>query len=100
MNDWGGKREGSGRPKGRLNNKTSELIERVEEKYPDWCPIEQLAKIANDEKTPLELQIQCCLRVASYVYSKPKIMIENPDSSNLIQMIMEGRKRSGIDLDN
>lgn len=99
MSEWGGKRSGSGRPKGRLNNKTSELIERIEEKYPNWCPIEQLAEIANDKKTPLELKIHCCTKAASYIYSKPKISIETSDNSSIIEAIFAGRKRAGLSND-
>ena len=99
MSEWGGKRSGSGRPKGRLNNKTSDLIERIEAKYPNWCPIEHLVRIANDKETPLELKIHCCTKAASYIYSKPKISIETSDKSNIIEAIMAGRKRAGLSND-
>ena len=96
MSEWGGKREGSGRPKGKLNNRTESLLERISEKYPDWCPIEQLIEIAQDKDTSADLKAMCCTRIAGYIYSKPKISIDTKLNGDLAEKIIAARKRAGI----
>jgi hypothetical protein len=68
----GGQRPGAGRPQGSINKRSAELAERLNEKYPDWCPIEQIAEVAQDESQPLDIRLQCAEKVASYIYSKPR----------------------------
>ena len=94
-NNWGGKREGAGRPKGKMNNRTEELIDRISKKHSDWCPIEQLIEIARDKDASLELRAACCTRIAGHIYSKPKVNIDTNVKPNLAEMIIAARKRAG-----
>ena len=70
----GGKRVGAGRPSGSLNKRSKALAERLETKFPNWCPIEQMAKIAQNSRIDINTRIHCAEKVASYIYGKPKTM--------------------------
>lgn len=96
--EHGGKRLGAGRPKGSRNKRSEMLIERMEKKFPNWCPVEQLIEIARDENNPIEVRAKCAERVASYVYAKPKEEKTDLDSSvkDMAELIREARIRVGI----
>lgn len=94
----GGKRDGAGRPKGRMNNRTEKLLDRFADKYPDWCPLEQMIQIANEEQTPVDLKVQCCSKVAAYLYSKPKseIAVSSDTKLDIVARLIAGRKQVGL----
>jgi hypothetical protein len=96
--EHGGKRLGAGRPKGSRNKRSEMLIERMEKKFPNWCPVEQLIEIARDENNPIEVRAKCAERVAAYVYAKPKEEKTDLNSSvkDMAELIREARMRAGI----
>ncbi len=98
QNIHGGKRTGAGRPKGSRNKRSDILIDKMEKKFPDWCPVEQLAEIARDTNHPIEIRAKCAERVAAYMYSKPKEEKQDLDSSikDMAELIREARVRAGI----
>ena len=66
-----------GRPKGGLNKDKKELKDRLNAKFPDWCPVEQMAGMAIELRhDPDERQVvaTCCKEVAQYIYPKLKAM--------------------------
>lgn len=65
----GGKREGAGRPPGSRNRRTLAVLDRLPE---DYCPIEELARIALDKATPLQVRVDCHKTIASYTLPKVK----------------------------
>lgn len=96
-NEHGGKRNGAGRPKGSMNKRSEILIEKMGKKFPKWCPIEQMAQIAQDETQPIEIRAKCADRVAAYMYSKPKEEKSVPPSEkDMATLIREARIRVGI----
>jgi len=93
----GGKRLGAGRPRGSLNKRSEILIEKIEKKFPNWCPVEQLAEIARDESQPIEVRAKCAERVAAYMYAKPKEeKTQDTPIKDMAQLIREARIRAGL----
>lgn len=72
MNSHGGTRKGAGRPAGARNVRSLALVERLQELFPDWCPLEQLALAAQDETLDVHTRLACAEKVAAYIYPKPK----------------------------
>jgi len=66
----GGYREGAGRPKGSLGEKTKAVQSKLEELGCD--PIEALAKISMDQSNTPELRFQANKELAQYVAPKRK----------------------------
>jgi hypothetical protein len=63
---------GQGRPKGALNKRTVEVIEKLAAL--DCDPIAGMALIAMDEKNPVELRGRMYSELAQYVAPKRKAM--------------------------
>jgi hypothetical protein len=68
----GGARTNAGRPQGSRNKRTLAVLDKLESAAPDYCPIAELAKIAQDPETPLNLRIDCHKTIASYTVPKIK----------------------------
>lgn len=62
----GGKREGAGRPAGSRNKRTLAVLDLLG----DFHPIDELARIAQDEATPLEVRIDCLKTLLPYTAAK------------------------------
>ena len=77
-----------GRQKGTPNRNTRAVMEGLQQALPDYCPLVELARIATDEATPIELKVKCNQTIASYVI--PKIV---PISAAQFD------KRNGLDVD-
>ena len=94
----GGKRSGAGRPIGSRNKRSEMLIDKMEKRFPNWCPIEQMAQIAQDENQPIEIRAKCADRVAAYMYAKPKEEKAQDLSpmKDMAQLIREARIRAGL----
>lgn len=59
-----------GRKKGSLNRNTKAVLERLQEDHPNYCPLSELARIATDADTPLELKVKCNTTIAGYILPK------------------------------
>lgn len=86
-NHHGGKRKGSGRPKGSLSKRSIEAIEAVAERWPDWSPLNHFAEVANNKDLDAEIRLDAAKAAAPYVHPKPKGVELDPDA--LVEL--EGR---------
>lgn len=59
-----------GRQKGTPNRATRAIVERLQQEHPNYCPISELARIATDEATPVELRVKCHQTIAGYTIPK------------------------------
>lgn len=66
----GGKREGAGRPKGRLASNTIELAEKL--KALNCDPFEGMVRLAQDEGNDPQLRGRMYAELAQYVFPKRK----------------------------
>ena len=56
-----------GRSKGTPNKPRAELVALLDERWPGWHPVVQLADVANDEGLPIETRLDACKAAARYV---------------------------------
>jgi len=77
-----------GRKKGVPNKNKQELLERVKEKYPDYCPIEAMCKIAIDKKNEVTVRLQASKEVASYIYPKLKSVEHTGGTENTLNVYL------------
>jgi hypothetical protein len=68
----GGRREGSGRPKGSLSKRSIAAIEAVAERWPDWSPLNHFAEVANNAELAVEIRLDAAKAAAPYVHPRPK----------------------------
>jgi hypothetical protein len=68
---------GQGRPKGALNKRTLDVIEKLAVERCD--PIAGMARIAMNEKNPVELRARMFAELAQYVAPKRKAMEHSGD---------------------
>ena len=61
-----------GRAKGSKNKRTQAIEQLLEEKFPGWNPIVQMAAMANDESLPNEIRMSALKEVSQYVAPKRK----------------------------
>ena len=61
-----------GRPKGAANKTKRQLLTRLEQLWPDYHPVIEMAKIANDPSADLKLRADMNKEVAQYVEPKRK----------------------------
>lgn len=61
-----------GRTKGTPNKRTQELCELMEDKFPGYNPVVQMAGIALDKDVEINIRVQCAKEVAQYLYPKRK----------------------------
>ena len=61
-----------GRPAGSLNRPKRALIQLLEEQFPGYSPIVEMAKIANDKDNDLSTRFAAHKEVAQYVAPKLK----------------------------
>lgn len=59
-----------GRQKGTPNRATKVVVERLQQEHPNYCPLSELARIATNEATPIELKVKCHQTIASYIVPK------------------------------
>jgi hypothetical protein len=76
---------GQGRPKGALNKRTRDVIDRLAALRCD--PIAGMAKIAMDKKTPLEIRARMYSELAQYVAPKRKAL-EHSAQPGMIEALL------------
>lgn len=76
----GGKRPGSGRPRGSPNKRSIEAIEAVAERYPEWTPLLHFAAVANDETQPADIRLDAAKAAAPYMHPRPKPVEQNAEA--------------------
>lgn len=76
-----GKKPGSpktgGRKKGSLDKPKQDLIERIKSKFPNYCPVEAMCKIAQDELNEVNIRLTANKEVSQYIYPKLKSIDHN-----------------------
>ena len=82
-----GKKTG-GRQKGTPNANKQELVELLNEHYPGYNPVVQMAGIAQDETVEMVLRVQCAKEIAGYIFPKLK-SIESNISGNMRLVAVE-----------
>lgn len=76
----GGRREGAGRPKGSLNRRSVEAIEAVAREFPDWSPLQHLARVANDAKLDEAIRLDAARAAAPFIHPRPRSIDLDPDA--------------------
>ena len=71
-----GKKTG-GRRKGTPNINKKELVELLNEQYPGYNPVIQMAGIAQDESVEMVHRVQCAKEIAGYIFPKRKSIESN-----------------------
>lgn len=66
-----GERRG-GRLPGTPNRRTKQLVELMEQMFPGYNPVIQLAEIAQDETVDISYRVTCAKELANYLYPKRK----------------------------
>ena len=82
-----GKKTG-GRQKGTPNANKQELVELLNEHYPGYNPVVQMAGIAQDETVEMVHRVQCAKEIACYIFPKLK-SIESNISGNMRLVAVE-----------
>ena len=82
-----GKKTG-GRQKGTPNANKQELVELLNEHYPGYNPVVQMAGIAQDESVEMVHRVQCAKEIAGYIFPKLK-SIESNISGNMRLVAVE-----------
>jgi hypothetical protein len=79
-----------GRQKGTPNKNRAALIERLNEKHPNYDPAIALAELAQDASVDLSVRLDCHKTLASYLYPKMRSVEwidENSTQPIVIQVI-------------
>ena len=61
-----------GRAAGTPNKRTSELLNMLSERFPDYHPVLAMAEIANDTSVAVDIRLDCHKQIAPYVVPKLK----------------------------
>lgn len=81
-----------GRKTGTANKDKQELIEMIQEKYPNYHPLLALAEIANDEESDKNLKLQASKEVCKYIVPQLKSVDHSFDTKNDITVTIGGNK--------
>jgi hypothetical protein len=77
---------GQGRPKGTLNKRTVEVIEKLTALHCD--PIEGMARIAMNENNAIELRAKMFVELAQYVAPKRKAVEHSSDTGTIETLLL------------
>lgn len=87
----------AGRPKGSMNRPKRRLIQILEEQFPGWHPVTQLAAIANDESNDLRTRMDAAKEVAQYVTPKLKaVEIQGSTETSLSELLRQLQDASAL----
>jgi len=86
--------------KGIPNKPKRRLLQILEEQYPGWHPVTQLAGIANDESNDLRTRMDAAKEVAQYVTPKLKaIEIQGNTDTSLSELLQQLKDASVLAAD-
>lgn len=77
--EHGGKREGAGRPHGRVGRRSEAAIRECQERFPGWSPLIHMARVANDSNLPEDVRLDAAKAAAPYFHPKLRPVEANPD---------------------
>jgi len=86
-----GKKHG-GRTKGTPNKDKKELIDMIQEKFPDYHPLLALAEIANDDESDKNLKLQASKEVCKYIVPQLRSVDHSIDTKHNITVSIGGDK--------
>lgn len=66
-----------GRRKGGIDKSKQDLIARIKEKFPDYCPVEAMCVIGQDKLEANSIRMTAHKEVAQYIYPKLKSIDHN-----------------------
>ena len=90
MDGRGGARENAGRKKGKPNRDKQQLIDMIQEEYPEYHPLLAMAKIANDEDEDKNLKFQASKEVCKYIVPQLKaVELTGKDGKDLIPSLSD-----------
>lgn len=79
----------AGRPKGQWTKR--EIQELLAERFgEDWCPVVELAQIAQAEGTPLDMRVRCLSEVAPYCRARLRVVENRGRTLTLEELIVAG----------
>jgi hypothetical protein len=78
---------GQGRPKGALNKRTRDVIEKLAALHCD--PIEGMARLAMDKANPPELRGRMFAELAQYIAPKRKAVEHSADGATLEELLLK-----------
>ena len=80
---------GVGRPKGVPTKPKRALIALLNERWPGWHPVLQMADIANDETVALPERFSAAKEVAKYVVPQLKAVDISQDSDKPFRLVVQ-----------
>lgn len=84
-----GSKKMGGRKAGTPNKDKKELLDRLKEKFPNYCPIEAMCIVGQDVTEKQELRMAAHKEVAQYIYPKLKsIEHSNKDGEAFIVQVV------------
>ena len=94
----GGARPGAGRPRGSLNRRSVEAIEKVAEQFPDWSPLQHFAAVANNEELDDAIRLDAAKAAAPFIHPRPKSVELDPEAlvdleARLVQVRLEAQDK-------
>lgn len=75
-----------GRPKGASNKNKAYLLKRLEEAYPGYHPVMEMARLANDKDVDDNLRFNANKEVAQYIMPKLKALDITADVQQQIEV--------------
>lgn len=86
-----GSKKSGGRKAGTPNKDKKELLDRIKEKFPNYCPVEAMCLVGMDVCEKPELRMMAHKEVAQYIYPKLKSIDHNHggQQDNPINMNMQ-----------
>jgi len=89
-----GRQKTGGRIKGGVTRVQADLRERIAALFPDYCPIESMAAIAQDGTQELTLRLSAHKEVAQYLYPKRKaIELSGSVATTTLSQILLSRRK-------
>ena len=80
-----------GRPAGSHGGTRRDAIRRLKELFPDYHPLVEMARQANDPETPPELRFQANKEVCQYILSKLRtVEVTGEDGGPLRAILSQG----------
>lgn len=94
-------KRGRGRPKGRVNKKLSDsLIERIQQKWPEFCPVLEMIEFAMDHTNTPDLRFKACSEVAQYIYPKKKAVDVSSRDGGTFEIVLKQYNNASNDEEN
>jgi hypothetical protein len=89
-----GRKKTGGRKKGSLNRINADLKDRLSAAFPDYCPIEEMARIALNFDEDVTIRLTAHKEIAQYIYPKRKaVEVTGSLATTTLAQILQGRRK-------